>query len=234
MRGACIQENCTTLELFEVCSTDRFCKPDDSIMFSSNVCCCNDVKLTVGSREKCANCISDSWVEWTSTELTECLMSLVPEPPAAPSLPYLPRYGVSVLPDECLLCLVADAFTCSVASHYSIDWADCDESCWRKLFIPNQCLQTASACIANGQCQPLDGVSRHLNGPPKTITMTTHAILTCLLMLSSILNVLFALSIYRGSITVRRLKVLRTKKKRHVSGGGDGGIDGGGNGGPVV
>lgn len=231
-----MQNNCSTTTLFAACSVKNACTPNDRVMFNPSMCCCKDSdSLAVVMREECAACISDSWLGWSSSELTGCLMSLVPHPPPPPELPYPPVNYNTELSDDCLLCLVGRGFVCSSATshHYSIDWTDCNLDCWRSVFAAAPCLQTANACVAQGRCDAPYGHAA-VKSHKRAVSLLTHVVLACLLLCSSILNVIFALTIHRKRRARQPFKVLRFKRNPHVSGGGDGGTDGGGSGGPVV
>ena len=142
MRETCAgPQPCTVDDMFNACSRQNLCFENDTVMFHENLCCCLEKgHLAIDSREKCnieGNCLTDRWMTWTPFQLTECIMSIAPAPP--------PRDFVvdsTVMPDDCLLCLVADGFTCTVASQYTIDWGSCNEDCWRSIFLPNHAFKS--------------------------------------------------------------------------------------------
>lgn len=152
---------CTPQNIFDHCNRTNKCSEDDTRLFRSDLCCCDNPaagNVSVVSRKFCsealtAQCLDADWLQWSPDLLYHCTRSLPSiDTITIQDIPEQVKPSSSTLLDECLMCLVEQGFTCSKSQ--TLDWTTCDDDCWNSVFSPNECRTNAENCIDAGKCTP--------------------------------------------------------------------------------
>ena len=201
---------CTPQNVFDYCNRTSKCTKDDTRLFRSDLCCCDNPtagNVSVVSRKFCsealtAQCLDDDWLQWSSDMLYHCTLS----PPdnlidniTIQDIQEHVKPSPSTLSDDCLMCLVEQGFTCSKS--HTLDWTSCDDDCWNSVFSPNECRINAENCINAGMCTPpftavtakiVTSILRHIEGNIHIsvslivlILFCTSIVIICIMIVSS-------------------------------------------------